>query len=113
MGIIQRIRQAVSAVVEAERNRQDLEQTRVQLAGCAVAALGYISEPHRARQGQYGWSASYGDVYNLRRRFDYIEAELRSLASTADCVCLMTCVHRWARAELGVLSAMAANRELR
>lgn len=52
---------------ELEKLRNENEQLRVQLAGCGVAALGGKEE---ATRGQYGWSASYGEVLKLRRRFD-------------------------------------------
>ncbi len=45
----------------------DLEQTRVQLAGCGVAALGY---GEGCKPGDYGWSASFGDVMALREKFE-------------------------------------------
>ena len=50
-----------------------MEQLRVQLAGCSVAALGYIKDP--AKQGDYGWSPSYQDVLDLRRKYDVLIQE--------------------------------------
>lgn len=52
------------AVIEA---LNDLDQTRVQLAGCGVAALGSGNE---VQKGDYGYSASFDDVRKLRHRFD-------------------------------------------
>lgn len=49
---------------------EDLEQARVQLAGCSVAALGGIGDDQVAKRGDFGWSASYGDVLSLRRKFE-------------------------------------------
>lgn len=54
------------ATVTAERDeaRDRAERAEVQLAGCGSAALGYVDPP--AKKGDYGWSASYGDVLALR-----------------------------------------------
>lgn len=51
-------------------SKAELEQARVQLAGCGVAALGGITGKHLARQGDYGWSASYHDVLTLRKKYE-------------------------------------------
>lgn len=49
------------AFVEA---RREIEQLRVQLAGCGVAAMQNTLESakERAKEGDYGWSQSYADV---------------------------------------------------
>ncbi len=42
----------------------------VQLAGCSVAALG--SSKKVAEKGDYGWSQSYQDVFELRKKYDQL-----------------------------------------
>lgn len=51
-------------LAELEQVKNDLERTRVQLAGCGVAAMQNTekSRKERAKPGDYGYSASYGDV---------------------------------------------------
>lgn len=51
---------------------EELEQLRVQLAGCGVAALGWSPDGQAATPDMYGWSPSYADVLKLRRAFDKI-----------------------------------------
>lgn len=48
------------------------EQLEVQLAGCGVAALGWIDPEHRAKPGDYGYSSAYGDVVALREAAERI-----------------------------------------
>jgi len=59
----------------------EVEQLRVQLAGCGVAADGGISPPVLATEGMYGWSPAYQAVVDLRRRFETQGAPLPSAES--------------------------------
>ena len=52
-----------------------IEQLRCQLAGCGVAALGATGPELIVKQGDYGWSASYQDVLELRRRYEELLRE--------------------------------------
>jgi len=51
----------------------EIEQLRVQLAGCSVAALGGTKDI--AKQGDYGWSPTYQDVLDLRLKYDKLNEE--------------------------------------
>ena len=57
-----------------DRDRE-LERAHVQLAGCGVAALGWSGA--EVKPGDYGWTASYGDVVKLRSRLAATEELLR------------------------------------
>jgi hypothetical protein len=48
----------------------EVEQLRVQLAGCGSAALGYGGD---CKKGDYGWSASFQDVQNLYEKYSKID----------------------------------------
>lgn len=57
----------------------EVDQLRVQLAGCSVAANGGTRNP--AKQGDYGWSPAYQDVLDLRIRSDRWNETLKLIAS--------------------------------
>jgi GrpB-like predicted nucleotidyltransferase (UPF0157 family) len=51
--------------------REEVEQLRVQLAGCGVAALGGTAKRTAVvEKGDYGWSPAYQDVLELRRKYE-------------------------------------------
>ena len=60
-----------------------IEQLEVQLAGCGVAALGW-SKDDPAKPGDYGYSASYGDVLTLREKFTSAERRIAELEKNQD-----------------------------
>ena len=59
----------------------ELEQERVRLAGCGVAATDGSKEQEAAK-GSYGWSASYESVLNTRRALDAANAHVEVLGET-------------------------------
>lgn len=71
---------------EIDALRAQLEQARVQLAGCGVAALGNTpdSAATRAKQGDYGWSDSYAEVCRAVDREIELRAQLEDLKRTAE-----------------------------
>jgi len=53
-----------------------IEQLRVQLAVCGVAALGYAKGKNDCKKGDYGWSVSFEDVKRMRAE---LEAKIKEI----------------------------------
>lgn len=70
-------RTTIALLDHIEQQERELEQTRVQLAGCSVAALG--AETDGCQKGDYGWSVSFEDVRALRAKFEQQEREIERL----------------------------------
>lgn len=71
----------------------EVDQLRVQLAGCATAAQGHIhTEGAIAHVGDYGWSPAYQDVVELRKLYEKTLEEREALLTAI----------RAAMSELGV-----------
>lgn len=71
----------IDAVNAVAVKRPRAEQAETQLAGCSTAALGGTNPATVATPGMYGWSQSYQDVLNLRRRHDRLEQALQKISS--------------------------------
>jgi hypothetical protein len=67
------IEEAKSMASELLQLREDLMHTIVQLAGCSVIALGHYDD--EITPASFGWSASYGDVLELRKKYDALRKE--------------------------------------
>jgi hypothetical protein len=61
----------------------EIDQLRVQLAGCGAAALGATNPEHVAKRGDWGWSPAYEDVLRLRRRFDKLHEAVKQAMDVA------------------------------
>jgi len=57
----------VIPISEAEALREEVEQLRVQLAGCLTAAEGW---GQKCYAGDYGWSPAYQAVIELRKLYE-------------------------------------------
>ena len=70
-----------------EESRNEVEQMRVQLAGCSTAAMGYCRDdkPEQAcHRGMYGWSVALEDVKKLYEAYDARSTALRNLYALHD-----------------------------
>jgi len=61
-------------LLRIEKAEAALEQERVRLAGCLVAAEGNNQNP--AKQGDYGWSLAYQTVLDLRAELEEAKAAI-------------------------------------
>lgn len=62
---------------------QQIEQLRVQLAGCLCAAEGATNDP--AKQGDYGWSLPYQKTLDLHQKLRERDAEIKRLRMAVGC----------------------------
>ena len=64
------------AYAEQENSRllAEVEQLRVQLAGCLVAAEGLADKGEAVKQGDYGWSLAFEKTRTLRKERDALLA---------------------------------------
>lgn len=77
------VRMFRSANAERDKWKERAERAETQLAGCGTAAMGWNQNP--AKQGDWGWSASYQDVLDLRRKWEALNAERdHALAGVAE-----------------------------
>ena len=74
---------------EANELKADNERLNVQLAGCGVVAMADTrdGQKNRAKQSEYGWSASYGDVCRMvDKLIDFREESERLKRISAECI---------------------------
>ena len=73
-------------LAEVERLRKDIEQLRVQLAACGVAAMCNTKQSRGQQKcvvGDYGWSQSYQDVVNAVGREIALRDQLQAAQDLA------------------------------
>ena len=102
-------------VAEVERLKADLEQTRVQLACCGVAAMQNTEESkaNRVERGAYGWSASYGDVCRMVDREIELRAENARLKDDYQNACKTVAEMAIVGLEQDIAPLVAENAQLR
>lgn len=64
--------------------RAEVEQLRVQLAGCLTAAEGFTKDP--AKHGDYGWSVSYQKTLELRLAHDSTLLQIEDMKKALDAI---------------------------
>jgi hypothetical protein len=69
-GIRRRVSAFVRDVLDVADLRNQVTQLHVQMAGVSVAALGGTAPENVATRFQYGWSVTYQDVLELRRKYE-------------------------------------------
>lgn len=66
---VEDFRQRRGTLPGADKNADEAEQARVQLAGCLTIAEGIYPDP-AVTNDDYGWSRAYEKTHLLRRAFD-------------------------------------------
>lgn len=61
--------------------KDELDHTRVQLAGCLVAAEGNATGENDCEKGDYGWSAAFAAVKRLRAERDILAEKVEKTFS--------------------------------
>lgn len=87
MNPIDTIKRLINRITGAS---DEIDRLRAQLAGCGVAALGGIREPLIIHKGDFGWSPSYQDTLDLRRKYDKQKTEIARMARVRDHLATLT-----------------------
>ena len=69
-------KQLTQRTAELEAAKAELEQERVRLASCLIAAEGGTKDI--VKQGDYGWSPAYQATLNLQAELERVRGELQS-----------------------------------